>query len=82
MFNNFSRKSYRLCDDVDKYCRAVQATDDSIIWRMRIVYWITKATNSHSEYVIFVAFQLQQMLRELASLLRYTVRAVILWVFD
>ena len=26
------------------------------IWRMRIACWITKVTNIHSEYVIFVAF--------------------------
>jgi hypothetical protein len=28
------------------------------IWRKRIAFWITKATNTHSEYVIFVAFPL------------------------
>jgi hypothetical protein len=28
------------------------------IWRMRIACWITKATNTHSEYVILTAFQL------------------------
>jgi len=26
------------------------------IWRMRISCWITKATNTHSEYVILIAF--------------------------
>ena len=30
------------------------------IWPMRIACWITKATNSHSEYVILIAFPLQQ----------------------
>jgi hypothetical protein len=30
------------------------------IWRMRIACWITKATNTYSEYVIFIAFPLQQ----------------------
>ena len=29
------------------------------IWRMRID-WIPKATNTHSEYVILIAFPLQQ----------------------
>jgi len=24
------------------------------IWRVRIAYWIPKATNTHSEYVIFI----------------------------
>ena len=26
------------------------------IWRMRFAYWVTKATNTHSEYVILIAF--------------------------
>ena len=30
------------------------------VWRMRLACWITKFTNSHSEYVIFIAFLLQQ----------------------
>ena len=28
------------------------------IWRMRIAYWIPKATNTHSVYVIHIAFPL------------------------
>jgi hypothetical protein len=28
------------------------ATDDTITWRVCFACWITKATNSHSEYVI------------------------------
>jgi hypothetical protein len=42
------------------------------IWHMRIACWILKATNTHSEYVIFIAFPLQQWLIEPASMLRYT----------
>ena len=38
-------------------------------WRMRISCWITKATNTSSEYVIFIAFPLQQWLQERVSLL-------------
>ena len=30
------------------------------IWRMRIACWITKATNTHLEYAILIAFPLQQ----------------------
>jgi hypothetical protein len=45
------------------------------IWRMRIACWIPKATNTHSQYVILIAFPLQQWLRERASLLRYTYTA-------
>jgi hypothetical protein len=42
------------------------------IWRMRISYWITKATDTHSEYVIIIAFPLQQWLHERVSMLLYT----------
>jgi len=37
-----------------KYCRA--GRPQMKIWCMRIAYWITKATNTLSEYVILVAF--------------------------
>jgi len=43
-----------------------------IIWRMRLACGIPKATNTHSEYVILIAFPLQQWLHEGASMLRYT----------
>jgi hypothetical protein len=49
------------------YCR--QATDGNIIRRMRIACWITKATDTHAEYVILIAFLLQQWFLELASML-------------
>ena len=42
------------------------------IWRMRIACWVPKATNAHSEYVILIAFPLQQWLHERTSMLRYT----------
>jgi len=34
MFNKFSRKLYRLWDNVGKYCTARTAADDNILWRM------------------------------------------------
>jgi len=42
------------------------------IWRMRVAFWIPKATNTHSEYVIPNAFPLQQWLHERPTILRYT----------
>jgi len=39
---------------VEKYGRAEQATDHNIKRGMRIAYWITKATYTHSEYVILL----------------------------
>jgi len=41
------------------------------IWRMRIACWTTRAKNTHSEYVILIAFPRQQWLHERASMLRY-----------
>jgi hypothetical protein len=42
------------------------------IWRMRIAYWIPKATNTLSEHVILIGFPLQQSLHELTSVIRCT----------
>ena len=52
----------------ENVCSRPQVT----IWRMRIACWITKATNTHSQNVILIAFQLQHMLLEHASMLPYT----------
>jgi hypothetical protein len=41
-------------------------------WPMRFAYWIHKATNTHSEHLIFIAIPLQLWLHERASVLRYT----------
>jgi hypothetical protein len=41
------------------------------IRRMHIACWITKATDIHSEYVICIAFPLQEWLHEHTSMLCY-----------
>jgi len=64
--NLFSRKFYSLWDNVEKYCRAGQVTDDNIVWRTRITCWKSKATHTDSEYVILIAFLREQWLRERA----------------
>jgi hypothetical protein len=47
MFNNFFfRKSCCLWDNLEKWDRARQATDDNIIRRMHIACWVTKATDN------------------------------------
>jgi hypothetical protein len=56
MFHNFFRKSCCLWDNVEKYYIDREATHDNIIRRMRVACWITKATDTHSEYVILIAF--------------------------
>ena len=50
------KKSCSLWDNIEKYCRARQTTDDNIKQRMRFACWIPKATDTHSEYVILIAF--------------------------
>jgi len=54
---------------VEKYGTTGRATDDTIIRRMRFAYWINKATDTHSDYVIITALPLQQWLRESAIML-------------
>jgi hypothetical protein len=41
---------------------------------MHFACWITKATDTHSEYVILIAFTRQQWLHERASMFRLYVR--------
>ena len=42
------------------------------IWRMRIACRIPRATNTHSDCVILIAFPLQQWLHERSLMLRRT----------
>jgi len=55
----------------EKYCRPGQATDNNIMQCIRVAYKISKATNTHSEYIIVIAFSLQKLLHERVSLLHY-----------
>jgi hypothetical protein len=45
---------------------------DNTIRRMRFACWITKATDTHSQYLSLIAFPRQQLLGERASMLRHT----------
>jgi hypothetical protein len=52
------------------------------IRRMRIAWWIPKATNTQTGYVTFVALPLQQFLHQRASLLRYTyIACVVIFLY-
>jgi hypothetical protein len=42
------------------------------IWRLFVSRWVSKATNTHSEYVVLIAVPQQTWLHEDASMLRYT----------
>jgi len=68
----FLQKSCRLCDNVGKYSRAGQATDDNMAHKHCVL-----DTNTHSEYVMVIAFPLQQWLHERASLLPYSTLPVL-----
>jgi len=57
--NCFIRTSCRLWDNVEKCGSAGQATVHNMIWRMRFACWITKATETHSKYVILIALPRQ-----------------------
>ena len=71
------RNSCRFCGSVVQHGTARPSADDNIIRRMRIACRITEATDTHSEYVILIAFPRQHWLRKRASLLRY---AYIAWL--
>ena len=68
MFNNFfflDRAVYQMM-----WKNIIElGTPQMSMWRMRIACWIPKATNTHSEYVIPIAFPLQQWLHGRASTL-------------
>ena len=68
--NFFFFKSYPLWDNVGKYGADRETTDDNIKRPMRFACWITKATKTHSEYVILIAFPQQKWLHQCASMLR------------
>jgi hypothetical protein len=70
--NFFFRKTCHLWGNVANFGRAKQVTDDNIIQHMRFEFWTSKATDTHSDYEILIAFPRQQWLRERDSILRYT----------
>ena len=57
------------------------ARSQMTIWHMHIAYWLTKATDAHSEYVILFVFPLQQWLHECTSILYYTYIACLVTVY-
>jgi hypothetical protein len=62
MFNKFFfEKSYCLWDNVERYGRTRQVTDDNIIWHMYSAHWITKAADTCSDYVILTCFSTATM---------------------
>ena len=65
---------------MEKYSKGRQATDVNIIWRMRVAFWISKATNTHSEYIRLASFPQQQWLHERSPILLCTNIASLVYV--
>jgi len=65
----FFQKLCHICDNVGRCGTARQATDDNIIKCMCFACWITKATDTHLEYLILISFPHQQWLNDHASVL-------------
>jgi len=55
---------------MEKYCRAVQTTDDNMAHAHCVL--VTESTNTHSEYVILTVIPWHVWLRHRASALHYT----------
>jgi len=60
---------------MEKCGTARQVTDIYIVRRMRIARWIPKATNTHTQYLIFTAVPIQQLSHGSGSKLNYTYSA-------
>ena len=69
MFSNFFPEN---CAVYEIMCKnnVEPGRPQKTIWHMRFARWITKATNTHSEYVILTDFPVQEWLRERDSMLR------------
>jgi len=63
--------SCRLWDNVEKCGTTRQDRGGNITRPTHCACWKIKATNTHSQYVILIAFTRQQRLHERASMIRY-----------
>jgi hypothetical protein len=71
VFNNFFSENHVVYEIIWK--NVVESGRPQMDSRhMRFSCWITKSTDTRSEYVIYAAFPLQQWLRKRVSMLRYT----------
>jgi hypothetical protein len=73
---NFFPENRAFCEIVWKNMVEPYRPHDNIIRRMRFACWITKATDTHSVYVILIAFPRQQWLCECTSMLRIYVHCL------
>ena len=59
MFNIFLCENHAVFETMWKNI-AELGRPQMTIWRMPIAFWIFKGTNTHTEYVIFIAFPMQR----------------------
>ena len=71
MLNNFSPKNLAFIRQFVGEKIVDSDRPQMTIWRVRIACWIPNVRDRLPEYVIIIAFPLQQWLRERASMLRY-----------
>jgi hypothetical protein len=69
MFSNFFSENRAFYEVIWKNMVEPDRPHDNTVWPMRFSCWISKATGTHSEYVIRIAFSRQQWLRERSSML-------------
>ena len=72
VFSTCFAKIVPLLYRVKKCGRSGETTDENIVGLLCFASWITKATHTHSEYVILNIFPRKQLFLESASTLHYT----------
>jgi hypothetical protein len=75
MLNDFFSKNSAMCEKMRQNIAEPDRLQMTIRW-LCIALWITKATDTHSEYLIFIAFPWQQWLHKCASLLHLQVHCL------
>ena len=78
--NKLSFENRAVCEIIWKNT-VVPQSSQMTIFRTRIACLITKATKTHSEYVILAAFLQQQWLHKRTSILRYKYAACLVTIF-
>jgi len=80
-FNNFCSENRAVYEIMWKNI-GEQGRPQMTMLRMRIARLIPKTTDTHSEYVIVIAFPLRQWLHEFASMLSYTYIACLVFALS
>jgi hypothetical protein len=76
MFGDFFPKIVAVYETIWK--NTALATYDNVTRSMRIAYWIPKATNTHSEYVILIASSTAKMVTRTRPNVTFTRTLVVL----